>query len=87
MYLTGWDLILFLLSYILLKMVSVMNQLHCHKKAVTYFTKSFNDYGMIQLQNEQFTNKTGDERKCSTESSQKVFLKISQISLENTCAE
>ena len=42
---------------------------------------------MIQLQNEQFTNKTLDERECSTECSQKVFLKISQISLENTCAE
>ena len=39
MYLTGWDLILFLISYILLKMVSVTNQFHCHKKAVTYFTK------------------------------------------------
>ena len=32
-------MILFLLSYIILKMVSVMNQLHCHKNAVTYFTK------------------------------------------------
>ena len=32
MYLTGWDLILFLLSYFLLKMVLVMNELHCHKK-------------------------------------------------------
>ena len=42
---------------------------------------------MIQLQNEQFTNKTLDERERSTECSQKVFLKISQISLENACAE
>ena len=43
--------------------------------------------GIIQLQNEQFTNKTLDKRECSKECSQKVFLKISQISLENTCAE
>ena len=49
--------------------------------------KFSNDYGMVQLQNEQFTNKTSDERECSTKCSQKVFLKISQISLENTCAE
>ena len=40
---------------------------------------------MIQLQNEQI--KLYDERECSTECSQKVFLKISQNSLENTCAE
>ena len=48
-----------------------------------------NDYDMIQLQNQQFTNKTLHERECSTEllCSQKVFLKVSQISLENTCAE
>ena len=38
-YLTGWDLILFLLSYFPLKMVSVMNELHCHRKVVTYLTK------------------------------------------------
>ena len=89
MYLTGWDLILFLLSYILLKMVSVMNQLHCHKKVVSYFTKILKwlCYGMLQLQNQQFANKTLHKRKCPTECSQKVFLKISQISLENTCAE
>ena len=42
---------------------------------------------MIQLQNEQFTNKTLDERECSMECSQKVFLKVFQISLENTCAK
>ena len=76
----------FLLSYILLKMVSVVNQLHCHKKAVTS-QKFSNDYGMIQLQNEQFANKTLLERECSTECSQKVFLKILQISLGNTCAK
>ena len=29
-----------LLSFFLLKMVSVMNELHCHKKIVTYLTKT-----------------------------------------------
>ena len=57
------------------------------KKPSPISQKFSNDYGMIQLQNEQFTNKTLDERECSTECSQKVFLKISQISLENTFAE
>ena len=54
--------------------------------------KFSNDYDMIQLQNQQFTNNTLHERNCSTELL--VFSKgvlkisqISQISLENTCAE
>ena len=66
-------MVLFLLSYILLKMATSQ--------------KFSNDYGMVQLQNEQFTNKTLDERECSTKCSQKMFLKTSQISLQNTCAE
>ena len=37
MYLTVWDLILFLPSYFLLKMVLGMNELHCRKITVTYF--------------------------------------------------
>ena len=40
MHITGWDLIPFLLSYFLLKMLSVMNVLHCHKKLVTYLAKT-----------------------------------------------
>ena len=51
--------------------------------------KKSNDYDMIQLQNQQFTNKTLHERECSKELLviPKVVLKNSQISLENTCAE
>ena len=40
MYLTGWDLIPFSLSYFLLKMVLVMNEFYCHKKIVNYSTKT-----------------------------------------------
>ena len=40
MYKTGWNLILFLLSYFLLKTVSVMNKPHFHKKIVTCLTKT-----------------------------------------------
>ena len=57
-YLRGWDLILFLLSCFLLKMVSVINELHC---------QTSNDCDMIQLQNQQFTNNTLHKCKCSTE--------------------
>ena len=89
MYLTGWDLTLFLLSYILLKMVSVKNELHCHKKAVTYLAKIRKWLWYDQLQNQQFANKTLHERECSTEllKFSKGVLKISQILLENTYAE
>ena len=68
-------------------MVSVKHQLHFIKKPSPTSQKFSNDYCMIQLQNEQFTNKTLHERECSMECSQKAFLKILQISLENTCAE
>ena len=67
MYLTGRYLVLFLLSYFLLKMVSVMNELHCHRKVLYTWQKFSNDYDMIQLQNQQFTNNTLHERNCSTE--------------------
>ena len=51
--------------------------------------KKSNEYDMIQLQNQQFTNKTLHERGCSTELLvfSKGVLKTSQISRENTCAE
>ena len=61
MYLTGWDLIPFLLSYFLLKMVSVIEKLS-HA-----WQKSSNDHDVIQLQNQRFTNNTLHKRKCSTE--------------------
>ena len=40
MYLTGCDLILIIPSYFLLKMVLVMNELHCHKKSRHLFDKN-----------------------------------------------
>ena len=40
MYQTGWDLILFLLSYFLFEMVSVMNELYCHKQNRHLFDKT-----------------------------------------------
>ena len=78
MYLTGWDLILFLVSYFHLKIVSVMNELHWYRKVLHTWQKFSNDYDTIQLQNQQFTNNilrkcsqmfamTHNERKCSTE--------------------
>ena len=59
-------------------MVSVMNELHCHGKIVTYLIKFLNDYDMIQLQSQQFTNNTLHERKCST-----VLLVFSKGVLKN----
>ena len=41
-YEASWEWVLFLLPYFLLKMLSVMNDLHCHKKVVTYLTKILN---------------------------------------------
>ena len=54
----------FWLSYFLLKMISVIDELYCHKKNCHLF------------------------RRCSTELLvlSKVFLKVSRISLESTCA-
>ena len=76
MYLTGWDLILFLLSYFLLKMVSIMNELHCHRKVVTYLTKIlkwlwYDTITKSTIYKKHFTPL--HERKCSTELL--VFLK------------
>ena len=92
MYLTGWYLILILLSYFLLKMVSVMNELHCYRKVVTYFfsQKSSNDHDMIQLQNQQFTNSTLDEHKLSTELlifSKVVFKNFANFTGKHQCRE
>ena len=39
--------LIFLLSYFLLKMVSVMNKLHCHKKIVAYFLDKNSQMAMI----------------------------------------
>ena len=40
MYQTGWNLILFLLSYFLLKMVSIINEPHCYKKIAMFHKNS-----------------------------------------------
>ena len=83
----GWDLILFLLLYFLLKMVLVMNELRCHKKSSPISQRLSNDF------HNNFTR--APVRKCFTELLvnclrtdlfSKVFLKISQILLENTYA-
>ena len=85
MYLTGWNLIPFLLSYFLLKMESVMNDLHCHKKVVTYLTKisKWLWYDIITkstINSLPITLYTSANVLRNCWCSQKVFLKISQIS-------
>ena len=56
----------FLIFNILLKMVSVMNELHCHKKVVTYLTKILKGlYNTITKST--IRSKTLRERECSTE--------------------
>ena len=67
MYLTGWGLILFLLSYFLLEIVPVMNDLHCHQKVVTYLTKILKWLWYDTITKSPITNNTLHERKCSTE--------------------
>ena len=54
------------------------------EKSSHTWQKFSNDYDMIQLQNQQFTNNTLHERKCSTELL--VFFKKLRISLEKTRA-
>ena len=82
MYLTGWDLILFLLSYFLLNMVSVMNDLHCHKKVVTYLTKILKWllWYNYKINNFPITLYTSANVLRNCWFSQKGCLKISQIS-------
>ena len=77
MYLTGWDLILFLLSYFLLKMVSVMNELHCHKKIVTYLTKT------LKWLLYDITRNAFQAIKTSKEGSPKVFNKYTKSYFSN----
>ena len=80
----------FLLSYFLLKMVLVMNKLHCRKKIVTYLIKILKQlcYDIITkstIFKQHFTR--AHVCKCSTELLVfwKGFFKNWQISLENTC--
>ena len=73
-------------------MVSVMNELHCYRKVVTYFfsQKSSNDHDMIQLQNQQFTNSTLHEHKLSTELlifSKVVFKNFANFTGKHQCRE
>ena len=80
----------FLLSYFLLKTVSVMTEPHCHKKLVTCLTKSlkwlwYDISTKSTIYKYHFTRAA--VRTCSTKLLvfSEVFLKISQISLDNTC--
>ena len=66
-----------------------MNELHCHKKVVTYLTKIlkwlwYDTITKSTIYKQNFIQAWMFYR---TDGVLKRFLKISQISLENTCAE
>ena len=83
-YVASWEWVLFLLPYFLLKMLSVMNDLHCHKKSRHILDKNsqltiiWYNYKVSNLQKKLYTS-ANVLRNCW--SSQKVFLKISCFSV------
>ena len=77
----------FLLSYFFWKMVSVMNEPHCHKKIITCLTKNLKWLWYDIITKSICINNTWEDffsAKLLVFS--EVFLNISQISVENTCA-
>ena len=59
MYLLGWDLILFVLSHYLLKIVSVMNEPYYHKKSSPILQMFYRTVGVVKGVVKNFANFTG----------------------------